>query len=119
MGSRGSVIPLFRKLASTGELPITDASMTRFWITLDAGDRVRRRFLRAHGGEARSTFRASRPPRSPTSPGRSALTPPLIDIGIRPGEKLHEEMISEDDARRTRRFDDHYVITPVLAGVDG
>jgi UDP-N-acetylglucosamine 4,6-dehydratase len=114
MGSRGSVIPFFRKLADTGRLPITDSRMTRFWITLDqAVQFVLDSFERMVGGE----IFVPRIPSTTVTDLAEAIAPGAeIDIvGIRPGEKLHEEMISEDDARRTLAFDDYYAIQPVLA----
>lgn len=114
MGSRGSVIPLFRKLAATGQIPITDPRMTRFWITLDqAVQFVVAGFDRMRGGEI---FVPRIPSTSVVDLAR-AIAPhaELVTVGIRPGEKLHEEMISENDARRTVAFDDHYVIIPLLA----
>jgi UDP-N-acetylglucosamine 4,6-dehydratase/5-epimerase len=113
MGSRGSVIPLFRRLATSGELPITDSRMTRFWITLgQAVQFVVDSFDRMQGGEL---FVPRIPSTSVVDLAR-AIAPDarLVEVGIRPGEKLHEEMISEDDARRTLAFDDYYAITPVL-----
>lgn len=115
MGSRGSVIPFFKKLAEQGEsLPITDARMTRFWITLpQAVQFVFDSFDLMRGGELYV-------PRIPSmrimdlveavAPGSNTH-----EIGIRPGEKLHEEMISEDDARRTLRSGDRYVVLPTIA----
>jgi UDP-N-acetylglucosamine 4,6-dehydratase len=113
MGSRGSVIPLFRKLALTGRLPITDRRMTRFWITLDQAVRfVVDSFDRMEGGE----LFVPRIPSTTVVDLATAIAPDaeLVEIGIRPGEKLHEEMISEDDARRTFLLDDRYVMTPIL-----
>ena len=113
MGSRGSVIPLFRKLASTGKLPITDLRMTRFWITLDQAVRfVVDSFERMEGGE----LFVPRIPSTTVVDLAAAIAPDaeLVEVGIRPGEKLHEEMISEDDARRTFMLDDRYIITPML-----
>jgi UDP-N-acetylglucosamine 4,6-dehydratase len=116
MGSRGSVIPLFRGLAERGEsLPITDKRMTRFWITLPQAVKfVVDSFDLMHGGELYV-------PRIPSmrvvdlaeavAPGSSTH-----EIGIRPGEKLHEEMIAPDDSRRTVRLGDRYVVMPYVAG---
>ncbi len=115
MGSRGSVVPLFRRLASTGRLPITDTRMTRFWITLpEAVDFVVASFDRMTGGE----LFVPRIPSTTVLDLARAIAPDAEHdiVGIRPGEKLHEEMISDDDARRTFEFDGYYVITPVLAG---
>ena len=118
LGSRGSVVPLFRKLAESGKIPITDRRMTRFWITLpDAVQFVVDSFDRMHGGELYV-------PRIPSMKivDMAAVIAPgaeIEEIGIRPGEKLHEEMISADDARRTLEFEDHYVVLPVLADWGG
>jgi UDP-N-acetylglucosamine 4,6-dehydratase len=115
VGSRGSVVPLFKRLASAGVIPITDQRMTRFWITIDqAVGFVVGTFDRMHGGE---TF-VPRIPSTNVVDLAKAIAPnaQLEVIGIRPGEKLHEEMISEDDARRTYSFDSYYVILPVLSG---
>jgi len=124
MGSRGSVIPFFRKLADRGEpLPITDMRMTRFWITLDqAVDFVLDSFAIMQGGE----LFVPRIPSMKVTDLAEAISPgtELVEIGMRPGEKLHEEMISVDDARRTVALPDRYVVAPTLAewgyrGIDG
>ena len=117
--SRGSVIPLFQELASSGVLPVTDRRMTRFWITLDdavqfvidSAERMR------HGGE----LFVPRIPSTKITDLAEAVAPGcrIEEIGIRPGEKLHEEMISVEDSRRTRVFDDHYLMRPVLAAWEG
>lgn len=115
MGSRGSVIPFFRSLAERGEpLPITDMRMTRFWITLpQAVDFVLRSFQTMSGGE----LYVPRIPSMRVTDLAHAIAPDakLIEVGIRPGEKLHEEMISAEDARRTLRQEDRYVVMPTLA----
>ena len=115
MGSRGSVIPFFRNLAAAGQpLPITDARMTRFWITLpQAVDFVIDSFADMSGGE----LYVPRIPSMKVVDLAEAIAPgaPLVDIGIRPGEKLHEEMISTEDARRTVKRTDRYVVQPTLA----
>jgi UDP-N-acetylglucosamine 4,6-dehydratase len=118
MGSRGSVVPLFRKLAASGRLPITDDRMTRFWITLDQAVRfVVDSFDRMSGGEI---FVPRIPSMSVVDLARAIAPEAELDIvGMRPGEKLHEEMISEDDARRTYAHADHYVIAPVLSSWTG
>jgi len=111
MGSRGSVIPFFLKQRQTGELTITHPEMTRFWITLDQGVAfVLNSLERMHGGE----IFVPRIPSAKITDLASAVGPDCEQkiIGIRPGEKLHELMISVDDARLTRQFDDHYVIQP-------
>ncbi len=117
VGSRGSVVPLFRQLASTGKLPITDDRMTRFWITLPhAVQFVVDSFDRMQGGE----IFVPRIPSTTIVDLATAIAPDAEQeiIGIRPGEKLHEEMISANDAHRTRAHPDHYVILPVMKGWD-
>jgi UDP-N-acetylglucosamine 4,6-dehydratase len=115
MGSRGSVVPLFRKLAAEGKsLPITDKRMTRFWITLDAAVKfVVDSFDVMQGGE----LFVPRIPSMRIMDLVEAVAPgsPTHETGIRPGEKLHEEMIAADDSRRTLRFPDRYVVQPVVA----
>lgn len=116
MGSRGSVIPFFQTLAAKGQsLPITDTRMTRFWITLpQAVTFVVESFDRMHGGE----LYVPRIPSMRIVDLAAAIAPssPVHEIGIRAGEKLHEEMIGSDDSRRTLRFPDRYVVLPFLAG---
>ena len=117
VGSRGSVVPLFRQLASIGKLPITDDRMTRFWITLpQAVQFVVDSFDRMQGGE----IFVPRIPSTTIVDLATAIAPDAEQeiIGIRPGEKLHEEMISANDAHRTRAHPDHYVILPVMKGWD-
>jgi len=115
MASRGSVIPYWRELAAQGKpLPITDTRMTRFWITLpQAVDFVIDSFTLMDGGE----LYVPRIPSMKLTDLAEAIAPgtPLEEIGIRPGEKLHEEMISIDDGRRTFRLEERYVIAPALA----
>ena len=115
MGSRGSVIPFFRKLATAGEpLPITDPRMTRFWITLpQAVDFVISSLDDMSGGE----LYVPRIPSMHVMDLADAIAPgaKTVEVGIRPGEKMHEEMISAEDARRTVRRDDRYVVQPTLA----
>lgn len=111
VGSRGSVVPLFKRLAASGVVPITDARMTRFWITLDQGVRfVIRALTQMHGGEV---F-VPKIPSMRVVDLASALAPDarIEVVGIRPGEKLHEEMISVEDARRTVDAGDFYVMKP-------
>jgi UDP-N-acetylglucosamine 4,6-dehydratase len=116
MGSRGSVIPVFRDLAARGEsLPITDKRMTRFWITLpQAVQFVIDSFDQMTGGE----LYVPRIPSMRVTDLAEAVAPGAAthEIGIRPGEKLHEEMIAADDSRRTLRLGDRYVIMPYVAG---
>ncbi len=111
MGSRGSVVPFFLKMRWRGVLPITDPRMTRFWITLEQGvNFVLESLRRMRGGEI---FVPKIPSMSILDLAR-AIAPECRTetVGIRPGEKLHETMISEDDARLTLEHDDHYVILP-------
>ncbi len=115
LGSRGSVIPFFQKLIADGatELPITDAKMTRFLITLEDGVQfVLKNFARMQGGEI---FVPKIPSMFITDLAK-ALAPDLSYkiIGIRPGEKLHEIMCPADDSHLTYEFNDHYVITPTI-----
>lgn len=113
LGSRGSVIPLFQRLIATkaDSLPITDERMTRFWITLSQGiDLVLSSLPVMQGGEI---FVAKVPSMKIIDLAR-AMAPdlPLRLVGIRPGEKLHEIMITPDDARNTFELNDRYVIAP-------
>ena len=113
MGSRGSVAPFFRKLVAEGasELPITDARMTRFWITLDQGVNFVLSSLEAMAG---AEIFVPKIPSMRTTELASAIAPGLPHkvVGIRPGEKLHEIMVPEDDARSTVELADRYVILP-------
>lgn len=115
MGSRGSVIPFFREMALQGlPLPITDSRMTRFWITLpQAVDFVLSSITDMTGGE----LYVPRIPSMNVTDLAFAIAPGAAtrEIGIRPGEKLHEEMISLADAPRTLKRTDRYVVTPTLA----
>ncbi|WP_168626454.1 MULTISPECIES: UDP-N-acetylglucosamine 4,6-dehydratase (inverting) [unclassified Cryobacterium] len=115
MGSRGSVIPYFKALAAESKsLPITDARMTRFWITLpQAVQFVIDSFDLMQGGE----LYVPRIPSMRILDLVEAIAPgsETHEIGIRPGEKLHEEMISLDDSRRTLRLGDRYVVLPTIA----
>lgn len=115
VGSRGSVVPLFKKLVAQGaqELPITDVRMTRFWITLQQGvDFVLKSFERMQGGE----IFVPKIPSSRIVDLAEAIAPGLPHkiIGIRPGEKLHEVMCPADDSHLTLEFHDHYVIKPSI-----
>ena len=116
IGSRGSVIPHFERLVAEGaeSLPITDARMTRFWITVNQGvDFVLSALEMMSGGEI---FVPKIPSMKVTDLAR-AMAPDLPHhvVGIRPGEKLHEVMITEDDARTTVELHDRYVIEPAFA----
>ena len=119
VGSRGSVVPFYRKLLSEGckALPLTHKEMTRFWITLDEGvDFVIKDFQRMQGGEIFV----------PKIPSIRIID--LIEamsgtkdydlVGIRPGEKLHEVMVPEEMAHHSYEFEDHYVITPAIKFFD-
>ena len=111
VGSRGSVVPLFREQRKTGRITLTDPRMTRFWITLDQGvGFVLRSIEQMSGGEVFI-------PKIPSM--RMADLAEVIapgcartEIGIRPGEKLHETLLSEDEARHSVALEDAYVILP-------
>ncbi|MGE7999179.1 UDP-N-acetylglucosamine 4,6-dehydratase (inverting) [Lysinibacillus sp. NPDC093190] len=111
VGSRGSVVPFFKKIKETGTLPVTDERMTRFWITLEQGvEFVLDNLERMHGGEI---FVPKIPSMKVIDLAKAIAPECNIEIvGIRPGEKLHEAMIMEDDARHTVEFDDYYIIQP-------
>ena len=114
-GSRGSVVPLFKRLIETGasSLPITDPRMTRFWITIQQGvDFVVKNFSRMQGGEV---F-VPKIPSVRITDVAEAMAPglPTRVVGIRAGEKLHEMMCPRDDSHLTIEFDDHYVIKPSI-----
>lgn len=115
LGSRGSVIPLFQRLMAEGakEIPLTDPRMTRFWITLNQGVAFVASCLEmTQGGEI---FVPKIPSMKMTELAK-AVAPNLKHkiVGIRPGEKLHEIMITTDDARTTRDLGDRYVIEPSI-----
>ncbi len=119
VGSRGSVVPFFKKLLDDGakEIPITDARMTRFWITLEEGvEFVLSSFKRMQGGE----IFVPKIPSMRVVDLALALAPdlPMKIIGIRPGEKLHEIMCPADDSHRTIEFKDHFVIEPTIKFTD-
>jgi UDP-N-acetylglucosamine 4,6-dehydratase len=113
VGSRGSVVPFFRELIASGEteLPITDPRMTRFWISLEEGVRlVFRALLESHGGE---TYIPKIPSMKITDiidafPGKFTTRV----VGVRPGEKLHETLLNEDEARHTIDCGPHYIMLP-------
>ncbi|TVZ38568.1 UDP-N-acetylglucosamine 4,6-dehydratase [Alteromonadaceae bacterium 2753L.S.0a.02] len=120
VGSRGSVVPFFKKLLSDGakEIPITHEDMTRFWITLQQGvDFVLKNFERMKGGEIFV-------PKIPSvhiidlakayAPGKK-----IKIVGIRPGEKIHEIMCPADDSHLTLEFEDHYVLCPSIKFYNG
>lgn len=111
VGSRGSVVPFFIKKRDSGVLTITHPEMTRFWITLEQGVKfVIDSLRRMRGGE----LFIPKIPSMKITELATAIGPACEQkvIGIRPGEKLHEVMISEDDARHTLEYEDHYVIEP-------
>ncbi len=113
VGSRGSVVPFFKRLLAHGatELPITDPRMTRFWISLDQGVAFVLSCMElTQGGE----IFVPKIPATLVSDLATAMAPEAKHhvVGIRPGEKLHEMMISADDSRSTYELDDRYVIEP-------
>ena len=115
VGSRGSVVPFFRKLIEEGadHLPITHADMTRFWISLQQGvDFVLKNFERMQGGE----IFVPKIPSIRIVDLAAAMAPGVATriVGIRPGEKLHEVMCPADDSHLTMQFADHYVIGPTI-----
>jgi UDP-N-acetylglucosamine 4,6-dehydratase len=115
VGSRGSVAPFFQRLVANGatELPITDPRMTRFWITLNEGvDFVLSSLSIMRGGE----IFVPKIPSMKVTDLAEALAPQakLVNVGIRPGEKLHEMMISVDDARTSVDLGDRYAIEPAF-----
>jgi UDP-N-acetylglucosamine 4,6-dehydratase len=114
-GSRGSVVPLFRRLMASGarSLPITHPEMTRFWIRLPEGvEFVMSAFRRMQGGEI---FVPKIPSIRIVDLAR-AMAPnvPTQVVGVRPGEKLHEVMCPADDSHHTIEFEDHFVIEPTI-----
>lgn len=119
VGSRGSVVPFYRKLLSEGckALPLTHEEMTRFWITLDEGvDFVIKDFKRMQGGEI---FVPKIPSIRITDLIEAMSGKRDYDlVGIRPGEKLHEVMVPEEMAHHSYEFEDHYVITPAIKFFD-
>ena len=115
MGSRGSVIPFFLGLAEKGVLPITDVRMTRFMITLEQGvDLVWHAFEDMIGGE----IYVKKIPSMKMTDVALALAPRATHniVGIRPGEKLHEQMIGSEDAPHTYEYDEHYKVLPSIHG---
>lgn len=119
VGSRGSVVPFFRKLVNQGarHIPVTDEHMTRFWISLQQGvDFVLKNFERMHGGE----IFVPKIPSIRITDLAEAIAPniPIKIVGIRPGEKLHEIMCPADDSHLTKEFDSHYVIGPTITFVN-
>tara|TARA_B100000242_G_scaffold291202_1_gene264072 strand:+ start:3998 stop:4996 length:999 start_codon:yes stop_codon:yes gene_type:complete len=116
MGSRGSVIPFFYSICDKGELPITDLRMSRFMINLEQGaDLVTFAFKDMLGGE----IYVKKIPSMKVKDIAAAIAPnaKLKVVGIRPGEKLHEQMIGIEDAMHTYEYNDYYKILPSLNGV--
>ena len=115
VGSRGSVVPLFKQLAEEGKkkIPVTHKDMTRFWITLNMGvDFVLKSFERMKGGE---TFVPKLPSVRILDIAKAyAPKMEIQEVGIRPGEKVHETMCPSDDSHLTLEFKDHYVIKPSI-----
>lgn len=111
VGSRGSVVPFFRKLRSTGSIPITDPEMTRFWITLDQAVAFVTKCIGIMNG---AEVFISKIPSMNIVDLATAIAPECKQkiIGIRPGEKLHEIMVPGEEARRTLEFSSYFVITP-------
>lgn len=120
LGSRGSVVPLFRRLIDDGAttLPITDTRMTRFWITLEQGVNF---VLSSMEMMTQGEIFVPKLPSMKITGLASAMAPDLghEDVGIRPGEKLHEVLITKDDARLTFELADRYVIAPSFLPWDG
>ncbi len=118
VGSRGSVVPLFKDLAKKkSKVPITHKDMTRFWITLDMGvNFVLKNFERMHGGE----IFVPKIPSVKVTDLAKAYAPGLEieEIGIRPGEKLHEIMCPSDDSHLTIEFEEFFVIKPTISFFD-
>lgn len=112
-GSRGSVIPFFKKLIDEGttELPITDFNMTRFWITLEEGvELVFKALEESKGGE---TYISKIPSFKITDLAKAMKEDSkLIEVGIREGEKIDEVMVTKDDSRNTYEYDNHYIVYP-------
>jgi UDP-N-acetylglucosamine 4,6-dehydratase len=113
VGSRGSVVPLFKEQRKTGTITITDERMTRFWITLEQGVRfVIRCAEQMHGGEV---FVPKIPSMRVTDLANVVAPGCKVEItGIRPGEKLHEVLVHEDEARHTLELDDMFVVQPLF-----
>ncbi len=118
LGSRGSVVPFFKERQKTGVLPITDHRMTRFWITLDQGVHFVLKVLElARGGE----IFIPRIPSMQITDLATAIAPECEQetVGIRPGEKIHEVLIGEDEGRNTIEYKDCYVVLPQPVGNAG
>ncbi len=118
-GSRGSIIPLFHNIIKNGgkELPITDYRMTRFWISLTQGvELVIKALEEATGGE---TFISKIPSFKVTDLAKAMLPGcKMPEIGIRPGEKLHEIMVTVEDSATTYEYDKHFIVYPQVVWND-
>lgn len=118
-GSRGSVIPVFRKVIEEGgtEMPVTDVRMTRFWISLTQGvELVIKALAEAKGGE---TFISKIPSFKVTDLAEAMLPGCTIkETGIRPGEKLHEIMVTPEDSHTTYEYDKHFIVYPQMTWND-
>lgn len=118
-GSRGSVIPVFRKVIEEGgtEMPVTDVRMTRFWISLTQGvELVIKALAEAKGGE---TFISKIPSFKVTDLAEAMLPGCKIkETGIRPGEKLHEIMVTPEDSHTTYEYDKHFIVYPQMTWND-
>lgn len=113
LGSRGSVIPLYRARRATGSLPITDTRMTRFWITLDQGvDTVVFAAETMHGGEI---FVPKLPSMKMTQLAKVMAPECRLDVvGVRPGEKIHELLLTDDEVARTLNVGRYFVVKPLF-----
>jgi UDP-N-acetylglucosamine 4,6-dehydratase len=111
VGSRGSVVPVFIRQRAGGTVTITDERMTRFWLTIEQGVRFTIGCIeRMHGGEV---FVPKIPSMRVVDLARAIAPDSMIErIGIRPGEKMHEVLVSEDEARHTLELDDLFVVEP-------
>jgi UDP-N-acetylglucosamine 4,6-dehydratase len=118
LGSRGSVIPFFKEQSKLGVIPITDPGMTRFWLTIEDGvEFVLKSFEKMQGGE----IFVPKIPSFKVIDVAKIVAPEVKTeiIGIRPGEKLHEVMITEDDSMNTVEFDEYYaILSPLLKKSD-
>jgi len=113
VGSRGSVVPLFLEQKKTGRLTVTDDRMTRFWLTLEEGVQfVRNSLQQMSGGEI---FVPKIPSMKVMDLAKAIAPDAKIDvIGIRPGEKIHEILLTEDEARHTKEYDNFFIIEPEM-----
>lgn len=119
-GSRGSVIPYFKQLINEGakEIPVTDKRMTRFWLKIEEGcELVLTALKKMQGGE----LFVKKIPSMRITDLAEAMAPhlPIKEVGIRPGEKIHEMMITQEDARHTVEADKYYIILPEYKEIDG